>query len=132
MPFNADSPRGERLLLVDSSPATVTLLRCILESAGYVCLGASNGGEALNLFRHQHTSIAAIITGVHLPVMDGLEFIAAAKNIAPLVKVIIATGDVDVTRRCLHAELKVDAFLQKPFTSALLISRVRSVLAQDA
>lgn len=115
------------LLLVDDEEGIRELLTLILESSGYRCLPASDGAEALELFRRHHADIDGIVTDVHMPLLDGYGLLRAVRELAPDVKVIISSGSLGEAERRIAADLRVSAFLRKPYTSRQLISCIQSV-----
>jgi two-component system chemotaxis response regulator CheY len=65
-----DPPRG---LMVDDSSTSRRQLRLALEKAGIVVAEASEGVEAL--WRARQQAFDLVLTDIHMPTMDGLEFI---------------------------------------------------------
>jgi two-component system chemotaxis sensor kinase CheA len=70
--------RVRRLLAVDDSLTTRTLLRSILESAGYDVAVAADGLEAMTLLHER--SIDLVVADVEMPRMDGYELTAAIRR----------------------------------------------------
>jgi two-component system, cell cycle sensor histidine kinase and response regulator CckA len=130
----AGAPEAEKkaLLVVDDEEGIRELLTMLLESAGYRCLPAPNGAEALELFRDRHHDIDGIVTDVNMPVLDGYGLVRAAREIAPEVKIVLSSGSLGEAERRIAADLHVTAFLPKPYTSPQLMSCIRSVFPSNS
>ncbi len=122
------SGAGELILIVDDEAAIRAVLRRLLERQGYRVLMASNGQEALDLFRPFRDEIRLVITDLMMPAMDGIELVRSLKASKPDVKVIAATGlDVEANRAQLSA-LGVPELLVKPLPAEALLNAVRRQL----
>lgn len=73
---------------------------------------AANGEEGLEAFRQ--TGADLVISDLKMPRMDGLEMIAAIKNIDPNVKTIIVSAHSDAESFIEAINIGVDGFLVKP------------------
>lgn len=87
--------RGSQILVVDDEPKMRRVLEIMLQKMGHRVLCASNGVEALALFKAN--SIDLVITDLRMPEMDGIELLAqlrAQASDAP-VMVITAHGTIE-------------------------------------
>jgi two-component system, cell cycle sensor histidine kinase and response regulator CckA len=124
----SDSPGGaESVLLVEDEEAVRRALLRILEAAGYRVLCASNGAEALEMAQSHEGAIDLLITDVIMPQMGGRELVerltARHRGLRALY-ISGYTGDVGHDRSALGPH----AYLQKPFTTEGILSKVREVL----
>jgi two-component system cell cycle sensor histidine kinase/response regulator CckA len=120
-----DHRGSETLLLVEDNDAVRTLARDALTRYGYEVLEAANGAEALLIATSQLDRIQLVLTDVVMPVMGGRELVARLTALRPDLKVVFMSG---YTTEAVVAEGVSSAFLQKPFTPALLGQTVRDVL----
>jgi PAS domain S-box-containing protein len=128
----ADLPRGrgELILVVDDEAPVRSVTRRILEAFGYRVVLAGNGVEAMAVYGEQQDEIAAVITDMMMPVMDGPATIRALRNARADVRIIATSG--------LHgrpsdpaspANALVPYFLAKPYTAEALLTALRQALS---
>jgi len=102
--------------------------RRTLEAFGYRTVVANNGAEALVKYVEQQHEIAAVITDMMMPVMDGPALIRALTNLNPGIRVIAASGLHGVGSEASAAESGVKDFLPKPYTTEVMLETVARVL----
>ena len=71
-----------------------------------------------------------IICDVRMPAMNGFEFVKKVREIVPSVKVILMSAfDInDPVYTCLSSSLKIDGFIQKPFSLKQVIFTIMKQL----
>ena len=95
-------------------------------SGGYTVLQAENGYEALLLYEQYKTFIAAVITDIDMPVMDGLEFVRQIRSRGAEIPVIVISGTCDDDIRRQLSEIPDVRRYSKPFRT----QEIRAVLKQ--
>jgi len=129
MSSNTLSLRGsETILVAEDEDGVRSLTREVLEKYGYTVLEAANGEEALKVAEAHEGPLDLLLSDVVMPRMGGPELAQALLAKRPSVKVLYMSGYTDhpmVRRGVVNAGV---AFLQKPFTPTVLVSRVREVL----
>ena len=129
MSSNSLSLRGsETILVAEDEDGVRSLTREVLEKYGYTVLEAANGEEALKVAEQHEGRLDLLLSDVVMPRMGGPELAQALLAKRPSVKVLYMSGYTDhpmVRRGVVNAGV---AFLQKPFTPTVLVSRVREVL----
>jgi CheY-like chemotaxis protein len=129
MSSNTLSLRGsETILVAEDEDGVRSLTREVLEKYGYTVLEAANGEEALRVAERHEGPLDLLLSDVVMPRMGGPELAQALLAKRPSVKVLYMSGYTDhpmVRRGVVNAGV---AFLQKPFTPTVLVSRVREVL----
>lgn len=120
--------KNERILLIEDEPGVRTLTATFLQANGYQVSDASNGEEALKLLAKDGTAFDLVITDVAMPVMGGRVLVEHLSRILPDVPVLFMSGYTEdaVLRHDIQSCETV--LLQKPFTSAELLARVREAL----
>jgi CheY-like chemotaxis protein len=116
---------------VDDASGMRTYLRLILESAGFVCTEASDGGEAFDKILKGGFDI--VITDLEMPSMDGYQLLSAI-SLLPVSKgrppVIVASAMMDENLAQRRPELRqASVLLAKPVQPADLLKAVEKVLA---
>jgi two-component system chemotaxis sensor kinase CheA len=122
-------PIRKRLLLVDDSITTRSLVGSILESAGYDVTLAVDGEQAWRLVRERGTDL--LISDIEMPNMDGIELTEAMRaskshREIPIVLVTSLTNDIDRAR---GLNAGADAYLVKSaFDRAGLLETIEQLL----
>lgn len=119
---------GELILIVDDEAAVRAIARETLEAFGYRVLAAADGTEALSLYSVHQAEIAAVVTDLMMPVMDGCVTIKVLQRINPSIKVIAGSGIATEATSARMAELGVKHFLPKPYTTQDLLGALHRVL----
>ena len=124
-------PRGgtETILLVEDELAVRTLTRAILERHGYKVLEATNGVEALCLWREHHGTVALLLTDLVMPAgMSGQQLARQVQSEKPALKVVFISGySADLAGHELQLR-NGENFLQKPFTPDQILRTIRQSL----
>lgn len=124
--------RGERILLVEDERAVREMLKEILESSRYVVHVASDGAEALSLFRAHENEIDLVITDLGVPGIGGVELVPALVRANPAIRVICITGDSEETFADSGIRPLVREIIAKPFTSERLLLGIQQALATSS
>jgi CheY-like chemotaxis protein len=116
------------ILLVDDEQMALTLVKRILNEAGYNVVTAQSGFECLDQFRRRPYAFDLIMLDLTMPFMDGEETFQRLREIRSDMPVLLCTGFIqeDRLRRLLTAGLA--GFLRKPIAPTEIISVVRSTL----
>jgi two-component system chemotaxis response regulator CheY len=118
-----------RILVVDDSASSRDVLCSTLRQAGFQTAEATEGSEGL--WRARTQTFDAILTDIHMPTMDGLEFIRQLRRLQGYEKtpVFVLTSDVSRTRFAEGRELGTTAWLVKPPNLVALVAVVKDALA---
>jgi PAS domain S-box-containing protein len=123
----ASGPHGETILLVDDDEEVRTLAYGVLRLRNYVVLQAATAAEALAICEEHKGPIDLLLTDVVMPVMNGRELAERVRPIRPEAKIMYMSGyPGDIIGK--HGALASGAFIQKPFTPAGLLDKVREAL----
>jgi PAS domain S-box-containing protein len=128
LPRNEVPLRGtESILLVEDEEAVRSATRTYLALRGYTVLEAGCGEEALRVSDSHPEKIDLLITDVVMPGMNGNDLGREISARRPGIHVIYVSGYTAATIGE-HGVLPASAFLQKPFSLAVLARRVRETL----
>jgi PAS domain S-box-containing protein len=119
---------GELILVVDDESAVRTITRQTLEAFGYRAIVAADGTEALSLYTQHQAEVAAVITDLMMPVMDGTVTIQVMRRMNPEVKIIAGSGIATDGTAARLASLGVKQFLPKPYTAQKVLTALHELL----
>jgi len=122
--------QGFETILVVEDEETVRKLACtVLQNYGYTVLEAPNGEEALRIVQGQNGNpIHLMVTDVVMPGMSGRQLAERLVSLCPKLKVLYMSGYTD-NAIVHHGVLDPGiAYIQKPFASDALASKVREIL----
>jgi cyclic di-GMP phosphodiesterase len=117
---------GPRVLVADDDPANRTLLRAMLERAGYEVAVTADGVAALAAARAQPPDLALL--DIEMPGRDGIAVTRALRE-APataIVPVILVTGRGEIADKVAGLDAGATDFVTKPFDRTELLARVRA------
>ncbi|MHB1121732.1 MAG: adenylate/guanylate cyclase domain-containing protein [Ramlibacter sp.] len=124
--------RRTSILVVEDDAATRNQIARLLRLQGYGTLEAADGAAALDALRRG--GVAAVISDVTMPGIDGFELVAAIRADAALaatpVVLLTALGDRASMRRGMTAG--ADDYLAKPFAPEELVQALAGVLEKKA
>jgi two-component system cell cycle sensor histidine kinase/response regulator CckA len=127
-----EAPRSQRgdetILVVEDEDGVRELVWKILTEHGHTVLEARHGRDALTVSSGYAHPIQLLVTDVVMPEMGAGELVDQLLSTRPELKVLYISGytNDEVTRR--GVSQSDAAFVQKPFTSEVLMQKVREVL----
>jgi PAS domain S-box-containing protein len=127
-PLPTITPGNERVLVVEDDPQVRAVTVRALTGAGYQVLVAKDGAEGLVRAEREPGPIRLLVCDVVMPGMSGPEVAEALGVLRPGLRVLFVSGytrDAIALRGELPAGVEL---LQKPFTPAVLLERVRAIL----
>jgi two-component system, cell cycle sensor histidine kinase and response regulator CckA len=117
------------ILLVDDEEAVRHVATKMLEHCGFRVLTASDGREAIALFRQHRAEIAGVLLDLTMPHMDGEQTFRELRRLQPDVRVILASGYSDSEIMHRFADEPLAGALEKPYQLQSLRAKLREVLA---
>ncbi|MBL9203019.1 MAG: response regulator [Opitutaceae bacterium] len=108
------------VLIVDDEESVRTLVRVLIERRDVETIVSPDGRDALAKLRAHAGEIGAVLTDVHMPEMNGLEFIRTLRANGCSLPVVVMCGRVDDALLGQLTEQKVACVLHKPFSMAEL------------
>ena len=129
----AEMPRGhgEVILVVDDEPSVQQITQQTLEAFGYRVLLATDGADAVAIYARQREEIAAVLTDMMMPIMDGPATIQALRRLNLHLPIIAASGLAANSHVSQVASLGVKHFLPKPYTAETLLKILRQIFAEE-
>lgn len=121
--------KANLVLIADDDIIMRRVAEVVLEKAGYKVLVASDGDEAINIYKEKHNSIAGVFLGNSMPGMSGIETFDEMKKINPDVKALLISGndeDNDEVKQAIAHGMC--GFVKKPYTMVDLNKKARDLL----
>jgi DNA-binding NtrC family response regulator len=120
----------KRLILIVEDDAKVgESIRLLLKKRGYEILLASNGKEALALFRQEMVDL--VITDLVMPKMDGIELLEAVKHLRPETEVIVISAQGTIEKAVQAMKLGAFDFIEKPINPRVISLVVERALEKQ-
>jgi len=123
-PTDAPTPGPVQLhgtvLLVDDDPVVRTTTERLLRKWGLTVLTASDGREALSMFRTHRGEIRVVLLDLIMPNMPGEETFTALRRLDPKIRVLIVSGQGDSDRANTILSRGAEGMLAKPYTAETL------------
>ena len=120
------------VLVVDDEESVRTIAQQMLERMGFRVLLASDGIEAVEVFRKEESRgkrVACVLLDLTMPHMDGEEAFQELRRIRPDVMVVLASGYSEQALSVRFADMGLSGFLQKPYRLASLQRKMSDLLA---
>ncbi|MEZ7911929.1 MAG: response regulator [Propionivibrio sp.] len=119
---------AKTILIVDDSVSFRQVVSLALSGAGYDVIQACDGKDALSKLDGRKLNL--IVSDVNMPVMDGLSFVRAAKQL-PAYKftpIIMLTTEAGEDKKAEGKAAGVRAWVVKPFQPPVLLDAVSKLV----
>src|SRR2546425_6662820 len=113
--------------ILDDDPAQLEMLSAVVADMGYVAITTPDPEEALKLVKRGRCRL--VLVDVHMPVMDGYQFLDQALRSDPGVHIILMTGDYTLDSALESIRRGALDFLPKPIDRARLRRTLDDVAA---
>jgi len=117
------------ILIVDDSPAILTVIASALEDKGYQVTTALSGEVAIEALSIKDFDL--VITDLNMHETDGIAVLKKAKELNPVCGVMILTGNRDVTFAIEALRVGADDYMFKPCNLSELWERVAKCLERS-
>jgi signal transduction histidine kinase/CheY-like chemotaxis protein len=116
----------ETVLVVDDEDILLTMAETILSESGYHVLTANSAQKALGMLSRDDSEVDLVVTDLVMPTMGGRELVERIRQLSPKIRILCASGCV------MPPDQQIGLlFLQKPYTSRDLLSKVRQALTAE-
>jgi CheY-like chemotaxis protein len=125
----------KKILLIDDESSLRRTLSLSLSQRGYEtepCENGMNGLKKLELFMKNDLPPAAIVIDIQLPDIQGTRLAKIIRFKYPGIPIILITGYADKLNPEEIKNLKVSAFLEKPFSADELTDRFEDIITQES
>lgn len=117
-----------RILVVDDNETDLLLVRAILEDRGHELLFATDGEDALGIFRDNKFDV--VVTDMIMPGLDGLSLIREIRKIDANAQVVAVSGVSGDELKMAHSLGAVEG-LSKPVDRAALVDAVDKAMMRS-
>ena len=117
---------SETVLLVEDEETVRSVACRILKSRGYTVYSAANAREALELVQTIPGKLDLVLTDMVMPEMGGVQLVERLRELRPGLRSVYMSGYAEGDKRDFREQAR--SFLQKPFSTDSLTSKVREAL----
>jgi len=116
------------ILIVDDSESIREVVNFTLENEGHDVLIGTDGKDALKHLNGDHIDL--IITDLHMPEMDGIEFIKNVRNAENYksIPILFLTTESQTAKKMEAKDAGATGWIIKPFVPAKLIAAINKVM----
>ncbi len=118
-----------KILIAEDDANTREALREVLDAEGFTVVAATNGVEAVDLFRTQQPDF--ICLDVMMPGMNGYEVCKHIRKVDEKVPILFLTAKAEEIDTVLGLELGADDYMTKPFGVKEVLARIRAILRRS-
>ncbi len=118
---------SKSILLVDDDDNIRKVTGAILISKGFKVEEASDGLEALSLFKSNPERHNLIVTDLSMPKMTGTELAAEIRKLNPSIPIILSTGHLGTGEQDEFRESGISGSIKKPWTIDQLIAKINDL-----
>jgi DNA-binding response OmpR family regulator len=126
--MTAQRRSGLTVLVVDDDASVREIVREFLAISGYAVLEASDADGGLRIAHEHDGPLHLLITDVALRGMSGVDLEAQVTRVRPGIRVLFISGSAEGRAVQAAALPPGKDYLQKPFSLAGLLARVRDLL----
>ncbi len=120
------------ILIVDDIPANLQILNVHLSDEDYHVIESQSGRQALEVLNQNPEGVDLILLDVMMPVMSGLEVLAAIKQnpLTDNIPIILITANADDDNVAEGLDMGAFDYIIKPYSLVVLLARVRTALRE--
>ena len=116
-----------KVLAIDDSRTIRSLIRKVMEDAGFDCICAEDGVDGVNRFSEENPDI--VITDINMPNMDGFGVISTIRGGTTnrMVPILVLTTESADHLKAKARDAGATGWIVKPFDDETIVSIVRRV-----
>ncbi|MBX7145395.1 MAG: PAS domain S-box protein [Oligoflexia bacterium] len=128
-----ETARGKECILVaDDDEMVLSMVTTALCVAGYTVVKATNGIEALDLFKQHGNEIALVLLDHTMPKLSGRQLIEKIRELSPTQAIILTSGYGRHVGDLIPGDDPRLAFISKPYALPELLRQLRQMLDKCA
>lgn len=126
-PVEKNRRKQQGILVVDDEPGVLRYTQKTLQRFGYKVFVASNGFDAVTLFKKHTDEIDTVLLDVSMPKKNGVETYHELVSIDPKISVVFMSGYAGNHLDDLNRLESFQGFIAKPFTPLDLIEKLKAI-----
>jgi CheY-like chemotaxis protein len=121
----------KKIVVAEDDDAIAHMVTMALGDAGYLCIRARDGAEALQITRMHQPDL--LVLDVNMPRLDGRQVATKLKEDVLLSKIpiLMLTAQIDVDSRIAGLDAGADDYMGKPFDLRELAARIRALIRSN-
>lgn len=124
--YTAQPMSAARILLAEDDPSTLEALQSTLRAEGFAPHPCADG--ALAWAALQRSRFDMLVSDVNMPALDGFSLCRRAREHDAAMPIVLLTSRDSEMDEALGLELGADDYLCKPFSTRILLARIRGLL----
>ena len=120
---------NKKILLVEDNELNFEIAKTVLEEAGFIIDGASNGKEAVD--KATNNTYDVILMDIQMPIMDGYEATKELRRLGNRTPIIAMTANAFSEDRRKAKEVGMDGYIPKPIDVNKLVSIIMNILSDQ-
>ena len=120
---------NKKVLLVEDNELNFEIAKTVLEEAGFIIDGASNGKEAVD--KASDNTYDVILMDIQMPIMDGYEATKELRRLGNRTPIIAMTANAFSEDRNKAKEVGMDGYIPKPIDVNKLVSKIMNILGDQ-
>ncbi len=118
-----------KVLVADDDEGLRRALAMIVRGAGYTCVVAENGAQAVEAVRRDRPDVAVL--DVMMPGLDGFEAVERIRAFDADVPLLMLSAKADIVDKKVGFRLGADDYMAKPFNEDELLLRIQALLRRS-
>ena len=115
------------ILLVDDEESIRVATQVVFTHRGFTVDSASDGEQALELFKANPRKYDLIVTDKSMPKMSGVELTRAIRDTNSDIPIILSTGHLGIEDEEEFKDIGITSYIQKPWTAEELIKKIQKL-----
>lgn len=118
-----------KILIVEDDELNQEMLFSLLEDK-YEIITAKNGKVGLELLEEHYKELSLILLDIHMPVMDGFEFLKKIQKevLFTAIPIIVMTANNEIETELTCLDLGAADYIKKPYNAELIRKKIRNVI----
>lgn len=120
---------NKKILLVEDNELNYEIAKTVLEEAGFIIDGASNGKMAID--KASNNTYDVILMDIQMPIMDGYEATKELRKLGNRTPIIAMTANAFSEDKKKAKEVGMDGYIPKPIDVNKLVSKIMNILGDQ-